>query len=117
MGYDLKNLKGGYRCFSESKWLALLDLAERHRWKPQGTLMDVPDWGGGYFSNDMQWVTEDDANNLAAALERALEEGEKEFIWVIKGKPGEDDIIDQVLNRRDVAEFAWFCRQGEFRIL
>ena len=32
----------------------------------------VPDWSGGYFSNDYQWVTDDDAAGLADALERAL---------------------------------------------
>ena len=32
----------------------------------------VPDWRGGYFSNDYQWVTEEDAAALADALERAL---------------------------------------------
>jgi hypothetical protein len=79
-----------------------------------------PDWDGRYFGNEFQWVTEEDARNMADALERAVEEpeeGDKEFVWVTKGEPGEDDKIDCVFSNRYVAEFAWFCRQGEFRIL
>jgi hypothetical protein len=123
------------------------DLAKRHGWKPQGTVFDtdiqyqsrggnlddpeinqelwreagndVKSWPGSYATNDFQWVTEEDARNMADALERAveeLEEGDKEFIWVTKGNPGEEDKIDNVFSKRRVAEFAWFCRQGEFRI-
>ena len=32
----------------------------------------LPEWSGGYFSNEYQWVTDEDAAALADALERAL---------------------------------------------
>ncbi len=32
----------------------------------------MPEWSGGYFSNDYQWVSAEDAAGLADALERAL---------------------------------------------
>jgi hypothetical protein len=32
----------------------------------------MPQWDGGYFSNEYQWVAEHDAAELADALERAL---------------------------------------------
>jgi hypothetical protein len=142
MGMDFRNTKKGIRkglCLES--WCCLLDLAERHGWKPQGTVLKtsieyvkyggdpdnpeiaqglwsyaedkVKNWCGGYTSNEFQWVTEDDARNMTDALERALEERDEEFTWVINGKSGEDYVV---LSKSEVEEFASFCRQGEFRI-
>ena len=105
MGHDLKNSKGGYRRFGVDSWWCMQDLAKRHGWKPQGTVLntdiqyqlrggnlddpeinqelwreaenDVKSWPGSYATNDFQWVTEEDARNMADALEKAVEELEE----------------------------------------
>jgi len=66
-------------------WQRVLTLAERYGWKPEGTAApdemaieaeiwkgDPAEWDGAYFPSYGQQVTESDAKNLAAALERAL---------------------------------------------
>lgn len=66
-------------------WGDLYDVAILGGWEPQGTqyfgYYDMgnphenppdPDWGGHYFSNDCQFVTAEDARNLADALDRVL---------------------------------------------
>jgi hypothetical protein len=72
-------------------WEQALKLAELYGWEPAGTeapKRDDPDeaedpedeeweevervWGGGYCTNDGQWVSSEDAENLADALESAL---------------------------------------------
>lgn len=49
-------------------WAALWELAVLHGWEPAGT--DIT--GGGYFSSDGARVAADDAQELAAALRRAM---------------------------------------------
>ena len=101
MGYDLFG-KQGYIDFNITAWGMLFDLACEHGWEPAGTVRcvwvdkktgtpfqvggfrpaDVADedgkwvenreWRGTYFSNDGQEITDADALNLAAAVERAL---------------------------------------------
>jgi hypothetical protein len=73
MGYDLQGRGGA--SFNIAAWSMCLDVATAFGWKPAGTI--GPDdcdgeWGGGYFSNDYQQVTDDDARALAAALRQAL---------------------------------------------
>ena len=59
-------------------WSACFDLALAFGWQPAGTVACHEDtgppkqWDGGYFTNDFQMVTGDDAKALAAALRRAL---------------------------------------------
>ncbi len=116
MGMDLKNVEGGTERFSNAAWRSVLELAYEYGWKPAGTepgawadpetgeldkqLSPDPDeWSGTYFSNDFQWVTEEDAAGIADALEHAL-----------KDTPfsGED--------RQKLSHFIAFCRVGEFFI-
>src|SRR5215211_4100011 len=89
MGMDLKGA-GGIERFSNTSWRKILELAYEYGWKPQGTepgqwydengelckqLSPDPDtWSGTYFSNECQWVTEEDAANIADALQRALDD-------------------------------------------
>lgn len=149
MGMDLRNTKKGiYKGLSLTSWCGLLYLAEKFGWEPQGTILkaniqywirsggsdepqtdqelwrrvedDVKNWCGSYTSNEFQWVTEEDAHNLAAALERALEEIEenKQDTFELKSDDFSSfDGQDIILNKRVVDECASFCRQGEFRIL
>jgi hypothetical protein len=59
-------------------FLALLDLAEDHGWKPNGTFTPLlnlrpdPSWSGTYYPAAGQYITPADAANIADALERAL---------------------------------------------
>jgi hypothetical protein len=96
MGMDLSG-KGGYFRFSQGRWGAVLKLAHEHGWEPAGTVppeftVYAPDgvtvdevrtraerqsyanWEGGYFTNDTQVVSDEDAANIADALERALDD-------------------------------------------
>ena len=66
--------------FSFVLWSKLLSLAQLYGWKPIGTV-DQEDrlsiakgkpWDGNYFTNEGQWVTSEDADACADALERAL---------------------------------------------
>ena len=99
MGMDLYG-KGGDFWFSIHAWHYALELAHEHGWEPAGT--EAPDvmvynpdgtvdeemtaqyryaaeeWSGDYFSNSRQWVTEEDAANIADALEQALDHIPKE---------------------------------------
>ncbi len=82
-------------------WRSLFTLALYFGWEPQGTVSKIwknnktgelvghqdydpdkckdgewvndDDWDGSYFYNDWQEITADDAQNLAEALEKALE--------------------------------------------
>jgi hypothetical protein len=96
MGMDLSGKGGDFR-FSHQNWRAILELAHEYGWEPAGTkppefIVYAPDgvtvdevatrswrqryanWDGGYFSNDYQVVCDEDAANIADALERALDD-------------------------------------------
>src|SRR5215216_7117246 len=89
MGMDLSGA-GGIERFSSTSWVKILELAYEYGWKPQGTELgqwcdehgevicqlspDADEWSTTYFSNDGQRVTDEDAANLANALQRALED-------------------------------------------
>ena len=90
MGMDLRGA-GGAEWFSVTSWRKVLELAHEYGWKPAGTepcrwydaetgeldeqmSPDPDEWDGTYFSNDLQYVTDEDAANIADALERALDD-------------------------------------------
>jgi len=67
----------GDKSFSAATWDGCFHLAVAFGWKPAGTNPPVvgairDDWDGGYFSNEFQQVTDDDARAMARALTRAL---------------------------------------------
>ncbi len=80
MGTDLVG-KHDYWSTNRAWWANTLELAFYFGWQPQGTeppaeweeSRDGP-WDGDYMTNDRQYVTIEDANALAVALEAALEE-------------------------------------------
>ena len=89
----------------------LANIAQDYGWEPAGTLPPPPgfqspsgirkigdEWDGTYCSSDFQSVTDEDANNLASACERAMSEMEDENL------------------KRYVRKFAKFCRDGGFLI-
>ena len=111
-------------------WGCFLELAYRYGWQPIGTEApawevlgadppihaDYPDWSGTYFSNDGQFVTDRDASNIAAALERALDDipdhdaMEDEEIYIC-GTSGYD-----IQTAQDASPIEWFSGQGKTRV-
>lgn len=73
MGMDLHGA-GGYFRFDVIAWAKVLELARQYGWEPAGTELPEEDWNGGYDTNAFQRVTDEDAANIAAALERALDD-------------------------------------------
>jgi hypothetical protein len=156
MGVDLSGA-GGCKWLSWTGWEKLLKLAHEYGWKPAGTkpprgIVMKPDgsidhemtamyswseedWDGSYFSNNGQYVTDEDAANIADALERALhdipdEETEAKVRavelqpWLAYGSRGPDhdiplSLIDKFSGRpgkERVKNFMVFCRAGGFCI-
>jgi len=143
MSVDLKTRNGGRMKFSNITWAKILSLAKYYGWKPTGTVdpwwkdePDAPDWCGCYTSNDGQWVTSDDALNMANALDRATEDMDgtskkdsneiaidedfKFGVLAMKklesllgpdARPCKGDIDKQMLK-----DFIRFCRKGSFCI-
>jgi len=77
MSFDLRNEKGDSFGFSNSGWGFYLNLAEEYGWRAAGTLppedMAEPEsWPKTYDSNDGQWVSAEDGQALAQALQSAL---------------------------------------------
>jgi hypothetical protein len=114
MGIDLSNKYGDWFRASFGAWGDLLQMANKHGWEPAGTRTPVhwdvdgpkpaEEWCGTYFSNDGQWVTDDDARNIASALRKALYEEKFE-------RDGDPDWPQYVRH------FVTFCQNGEFRIM
>ncbi len=114
MGMDLCGRDGGIR-FNNLTWSQILNLADRYGWQPMGTEApawevlgadppihaDYPDWDGTYFSNDGQFVTDRDASNIAAALERALDD------------IPEHDTMEDMQTAQDASPMEWFSGQGK----
>lgn len=138
MGMDLNSAEGGTRRFSQSTWSSMLKLAYLYGWKPLGTepggWID-PDtgpwyhpvsWDGNYTSNDLQWVTEEDAARIAEALENALEDipdhdvGETtveygpKMVFTGPGVPGGLLEYFSGAGKQRVRDFVAFCRVGAF---
>lgn len=107
MGYDLTNNEGDYFRANVGAWGFLLDTAQKHGWKPAGTLApeymtseaERAAWDGDYCSNDYQRVSDDDARNMAAALRKALraDEFSHEDEWYVR-------------------HFVAYCQNGSFEI-
>lgn len=148
MSIRLTGLAGSFR-FDLPGWYFIQELAADHGWEPAGTL--APDdweeeaeeeWDGGYLSPDGQQVTDEDAGNLADALERALGDIPdhdarvhkpagyplpRAMIRLLRDMPGDNPPPgpEQCLNAREwfsgkrkqaVRDFIAFCQRGSFTI-
>ena len=106
MGMDLLGEKQKFR-LNWSGWTDILELANNHGWKPKGTKApkfrgNCKNWDGSYFCNSWQLVTKKDAENIAAALKKALKEMPLDR--------------RQKENRKVIKEFIDFCESGSFII-
>jgi hypothetical protein len=76
MGFDLTSNSGEAYQLRTHAWTLLLYIAEAYGWKQQGTLapegVRSGEWDGGYATNDGQFISAEDAAELAAAWERML---------------------------------------------
>ena len=136
MGMDLINRQGTTH-FTVYVWGKILALARMYGWKPTGT--QAPKdwaeeeegrvWDGGYVWNGGQIVIADDAEELADALERALDDIPGFYAAWHKADISEDGgpliPVEENLsplealsgeNKPVVKEFIAFCRQGAFEI-
>lgn len=151
MGMDLLG-RGVYFRYNHWYWSQVLLLAYRYGWKPAGTKIDhfgkvdeekweqfrhlYEDWDGDYVSNECQWVTDEDAANIAQALERALEDiPDEDTVSVLAanqpcglegaGVRSIETELEKHLTPLDwfsgeegkqmIREFIAFCRVGGFR--
>src|SRR5262245_6395263 len=66
--------------YSILSWYKVLNLAFICGWVPAGTLppadwdADMEDWDGRYHTSDGQWITAEDAERFAGALEAGLDD-------------------------------------------
>jgi len=98
MSYVLTRADGEHFRFEHSAWAPLLHVARLHGWQPQGVESDEQQ----YIVNVGQYVTAVDAGELAAALERALNDIPETV------EPPELALLLQA--------FIEFCRGGGFTI-
>jgi hypothetical protein len=152
MGMDLSGKDGDFH-FNNTTWRMVLTLAIDHGWKPAGTEPPEPtffredgtvdeemteayrqayeDWNAAnYYTNDFQLVTDEDAANIADALERALSHVPDEETIAMKaattssgGVPFDVlkhltplDWCSGVDGKARIREFIDFCRTGAFCI-
>lgn len=125
MSMDLIGV-GGSCNFNVWSWAHILQLAVAHGWKPTGTVHEAPEWGGNYWSNDGQEVTDADAAAIADAIERALPDVPDHDALAHKRNPdGKSIPFGTPVNayelfsgerKKQLREFIEFCRRGGFRI-
>ena len=110
MGMDLRGA-GGTERFSVTSWCKVLQLAQEYGWQPagtqaptfalvEGTTETVEDWDGTYLSNSFQRVTDEDAANIAEALQRALSDipdfdTDEKWVELTPSNPFERMMVEQ----------------------
>ncbi len=78
-------------------------------------------WSGTYFSNNYQYITDEDATNIADALERALDDI-PEFDTDEKLREYSPDKLSPAIDyfsgkaKQQVEDFMTYCRAGGFVI-
>lgn len=103
MGFNLRRYGEKFEEFPYNAfgWHEVLKLAHKNGWEPNGTECDEPDWGGCYVTNDGQYVTDEDANAMANALQVVTQSRpEKNPDW----------------EKQHIKEFIDFLRGGGFYI-
>jgi hypothetical protein len=112
MSQDLINDRGEHFRCSNGFWAAALVLAQEYGWVQAGTVDPLQgptdgQWTGRYSLNNGQVVRTEDADEIGAALERALQTlpDVPQAGWLLRGE-----------FRQHVVVLAKFCRHGRFRI-
>ena len=82
MSFELHGKTGERFRFSSAGWGYYLGLAAQYGWQEAGTLRpdalpDSESWAGTYDSNDGQWVSDQEAQALARALQAALDDPQR----------------------------------------
>jgi hypothetical protein len=131
MSFDLRNENGDSFRFSNSGWGFYLTLAEVHGWQMAGTLppdgMPNPEtWPKTYDSNDGQWVSAEDAESIARALQSALEDPKRSersaavaqarsaAVSQALGRPHQIGVIGD--DTEYIRQMIEFFRKGRFQI-
>jgi len=108
---------------SLEEWAQALQLAHLYGWKPAGTLQPEPEdassvepalldqWDGRYFDPLAQWVTDEDARRLGAALQAALPE-----LADGPGDPGSPQEVFPDLGKKSVERLIALCLSGALQI-
>ena len=142
MGFYLRRGTQVERRYGLSQWPAILRLARAFGWKATGTTIDeqagvtsTKKWSGSYEAMAHQWVSAQDANNLADAIERTLvyfprQDEEKTLAYQVKtnrwGPPNkyEEEALRWffkdaeliITHEMSLADFVAYCREGAFEI-
>jgi hypothetical protein len=131
-----RSYEGVYFYWNMWNWPHVLKLAYDYGWKPRGTKYNDPQydpkveakWNGSYCCNNFQVVTDEDAHNLACALQRAVAADAKpdKKAFPCKWETFRDTMpaLDQGDNISDNKDgFRWlllgfidFCMDGAFQI-
>ena len=110
MGMSLQGKENQHHC-SLKNWDALLQLGCCYGWEPEERCWHRNDRycyrTPHYLRNDGQFVNPSDADTLVAALERALNELNDNFAWIVNGPADEYPVLvtaDMVYDARDTVE-------------
>jgi hypothetical protein len=131
MSFDLHNEKGERFSFRSSGWNYYRNLAGEYGWQPAGTLPpdglpDSDSWSKTYDSNDGQWVSDEDAEALARALQAALDDPRRVERLTLAAK-AESEALSQATGRTcrvrvetddaaHIRQMIEFFRKGRFKI-
>ena len=134
MGIDLTSDKGSQFRFSHQEWEFNLNLAQAYDWEPQGTRKPkgygfFKRWHGRYDTNDGQYVLAADAENLAAALNRAIRSKHRQQVAKKVSAQMENTLVQMLggplpngfflptdVDIENVIDFCAFCKKGGFYI-
>jgi hypothetical protein len=96
-------------------WRYCLETAKTFGWVPQGTELrhcpygreiteaEKQEWSGTYFSNDWQWVTDEDAREMAKALRRAIARMENDEDFEVLA---DRDVLVRLMNHASMGGFS-----------
>ena len=131
MSFDLQSESGDRFRFSSGDWGYYLNLAGEYGWRAAGTLPpdgmpDSDSWPKTYDSNDGQWVSCEDTEALARALQAALDDArrierltiaaqaESEKLSAATGR--QCHVRVEINDAEYIGQMVEFFRKGRFKI-
>jgi len=131
MSFELHSKRGDQFSFSSASWGYYLDLASEYGWQAAGTappegMPDSDTWPKTYDSSDGQWVSDEDAEALACALQAALDDPRRVERLTAAAK-AESDYLTQATGRpchvrvetndaEHLGQMIGFFKKGRFQI-